>query len=155
MSNRILYIGYLLMFFMLGGCSQDDDVLSIVDLGSVSGCDAAKQTCSIAREGVSLSLRLGPDVQPLEPFPLQLEIDGVSVQEQSVSIDFRMVGMDMGINRYRLEAADNGQWRTTATLPVCGTNRMDWNALVEFTAEGQHYLLRFPFQVVTNRSGGA
>ena len=58
----------------------------------------------------------------LKPFDLTVQADGV----KQVYASFVMVGMEMGLNRYRLVAADNKVWRAKVILPVCVAGRRDW-----------------------------
>ena len=58
----------------------------------------------------------------LQPFDLAVQADGV----KQVYASFVMVGMEMGLNRYRLVAADNKVWRAKVILPVCVAGRRDW-----------------------------
>ena len=145
MSQRV---GVILIFtLVLLGCTSEDS--GVVELGTSVGCDAAKRTCKVAEEGLVVTLSLGPDVQALKPFPLLLEIEGKEVVTGSVIADFQMQGMDMGINRYKLQHVAE-KWEASITLPVCTASRMDWNAQIEFTADGVRYRAHFPFQAVAN-----
>lgn len=139
----------LLMAVLLGACS-DEQKVKVLDLGTVEGCDVARQSCSATRDGMIVDLTLGPEVIPLEPFTVRLQLDGdMLTQDESVTVDFQMEGMDMGLNRYRMRQ-EGEHWLATATLPVCTASRMDWYAEVEFAARGERYTLRFPFVVEAN-----
>lgn len=112
------------------------------------GCSIAQTTCR-ANGARSLEVQLVGDIQPLVPFEMTArfaEAAGV----RAVVVEFYMVGMDMGLNRYTLQpvADADGMWRGTVTLPVCLAGRADWYAEVRTeTAEGR-YLARFPFETV-------
>lgn len=137
----------LLLAISATGCTQGEDVIL---LGEAADCNAAKETCSVsAGEDIALSLALGPEVKPLEPFPVVLDVQGLQVEPQSLIADFQMRGMDMGINRYRLKKVGE-RWVSEVTLPVCTTSRMDWFATVEFSAHGQRYQALFPFETNSN-----
>lgn len=146
MSQRLSVI--LFFMLMLYGCDNQDKL--IVDLGRSVDCDAAVSTCSVKKEGFVVKLSLGPDVHALNSFPLILDIEGEEsdIAVDGVIADFQMQGMDMGINRYKLQSAE-GKWQGSITLPVCTTSRMDWYAQIEFMVEGVQYRARFPFQVGT------
>ena len=142
-------IACLLMVLLLGACGNEQKA-KVVDLGSVAGCDVARQSCSATRDGMIVDLTLGPEVKPLEPFTVQLQLEGEPITpDESVTVDFQMEGMDMGLNRYRMRH-EGPRWLATATLPVCTASRMDWYAEVEFAARGERYTLRFPFVVEAN-----
>lgn len=119
-------------------------------LGTASGCDAATKACEISAANIRLSLALGPNVKPLVGFPVRLRIEGGEVAEQSVSVDFQMKGMDMGMNRYRLQSIAPSVWQGHAILPVCSASRMDWLAIVEFSLSGRPYQAVFPFHTESN-----
>ncbi len=65
----------------------------------------------------------------------------------SVSVDFQMVGMDMGINQYPLRREANGTYQQMIILPVCTTTRTDWLALVSFNTTAGVYVVKLPFVV--------
>jgi hypothetical protein len=134
---------------LLSACDAAQEA-SLQQLGTASGCDAAVQTCQLNRHGISLTLALGPEVKPLVPFPLQLRIEAGGRTVQNVIVDFQMQGMDMGMNRYRLQPGTGAFWHGNATLPVCTAARMDWLAQIEFNLDGQPYRAVFPFHTEAN-----
>jgi hypothetical protein len=85
--------------------------------------------CAAAAGGRSMRLQLRGDVRPLRPFELVLslppEVKGLAAQ---ASVDFMMVGMDMGVNRYTLMPQPNGDFQGKVILPVCSIGRSDWVA---------------------------
>lgn len=139
---------FLLAMLIAGvGCTDTDN--TVVDLGAATGCDAAEMACTVKGKGITITLVLGPEVQPLKAFPVSLEIYGDQIEKGSVIADFQMQGMDMGVNRYRLLQRGE-QWIGSATLPVCSRSRMDWFAQIEFVREGKRHLARFPFHTEAN-----
>lgn len=135
---------------LLIGCSGEADRTPRM-LGTAADCDAAIERCTVKGGGITLRLELGPEVKPLVSFPLALTIDGAETNPQGVVADFQMQGMDMGMNRYRLQSTPPSTiWRGTAMLPVCTASRMDWLAYIEFTIDGQPYQAVFPFHTETN-----
>ncbi len=135
-----------LLSCMLSACSNSDIA---IELGNAKACDAAVMSCVVSNAGYTLTLQLGPDVKPLNPFATQLKIEGASDGGQDVVVDFHMVGMDMGLNRYRL-IRSNGSWVGKTTLPICTASRTDWNAIVEFVDAGKKYTANFPFHTDVN-----
>ncbi|MFW5936725.1 MAG: PAS domain-containing sensor histidine kinase, partial [Desulfosalsimonas sp.] len=65
-----------------------------------------------------------------------------------IRVDFEMVGMDMGINAYRLDRMADGEYREEVILPVCTTDRSDWLANLSIHSTSGAYLLRLPFILV-------
>lgn len=149
MIKHLLSFAILFMLVSLFGCNDEVEQTRKV-LGTASGCDAAIESCQIVNGPINVSLTLGPDVKPLVAFPVQLQIDGGEVIPHSVIADFQMQGMDMGMNRYRLQSLTQGKWNGKATLPVCTTSRMDWLAVIEFSLDGQPYSAIFPFHTESN-----
>ena len=110
-------------------------------------CDVTTDRCAIEGKdagtaaGLNLTLELGPNPAVMEPFTVTLTDWGdQDLQLDDAVISFSMVGMDMGLNRYRLEAQGDGVWQGQATLPVCAAGRRDWRAeLLLTTAAGERY----------------
>ncbi len=144
LSRKILCI--ILSGLTQFSCSEND---LPVNLGIAQSCDAAISVCEINVGGYSLALELGPDVKPLQPFNTVLKLHSSSKNVQNVVVDFRMIDMDMGMNRYRL--SNNGNfWSGSSTLPMCIASRTDWLAVVEFDDEGKRYTASFPFHTDAN-----
>lgn len=149
MMSSLRRIAMLLSLILLvTGCNNPGET-ALRQLGVSSGCDAALSTCVVNDGEIAVSLRMGPGVKPLQPFPLTLAISGAEPEEESVVVDFQMQGMDMGSNRYRLQPQLES-WEGTVTLPVCSVSRMDWLAIVEFTSGGETLQAVFPFHTEAN-----
>lgn len=111
-----------------------------------------------ALEGVGCDLSLGQighvivraprEIKPLKKFSLVVEPQGdASKSMGAVSVDFQMVGMDMGINRYPLPRSSDGDYAQNIILPVCTTTRTDWVADLSFTTTAGTYVAKIPFVV--------
>lgn len=120
---------------LLTACDSVGEQVAQGQLSEVTGCDVADSACTADfGEGHVLTLRLGPPVRPLTPFMVQADITGM--EARGVTVDFKMVGMDMGSNRYRLTPKE-GVWHGQTILPICTASRSDWTADVEVeTPEG-------------------
>ncbi len=110
-------------------------------------CDAAYQACVARGDALRLELVLGPPVIALEAFPVQLRVIAGDVLSEAaaVELEFGMVGMDMGQNRYRLERQSDSDWSGTALLPVCTMGRRDWLARVRLTDGARAWTAEIPF----------
>ena len=105
-------------------------------------CDARGNSC-VARLGeYRLNLRIDETVKTLQPFTLTITADGW--QPQQLAVYFSMQGMEMGLNRFRLQQTDN-LWQGQAMLPVCTQQRSDWLATVFVTHGGERYRAEFGF----------
>jgi len=147
--KRLWSLPVLFILLSLLGCDNEVEQTR-KELGTASGCDAAIESCQIVSGPISISLALGPDVKPLVSFPIELTIEGGGGYPQAVVADFQMQGMDMGMNRYRMQSSTQTVWRGKATLPICTASRMDWLAVIEFTLNGQPYRAVFPFHTEAN-----
>ena len=72
---------------------------------------------------------------------MQVTAKGLSTSDiEAVSIEYTMVGMDMGLNRFSLmpvtDARGQQRFEGEGILPVCVSGRVDWLANVQvITAE--------------------
>lgn len=124
---------------------QEATVLELRD----SDCRVDRSRCRAQGERLDISLFFSEGAPVMKPFPIKAEIEAHQrIKPQAVSVDFRMVGMDMGRNEYRLAPGKDGAWTGVAILPVCTTGRTDWQAVVEVRTEaGLRIQATFPFQV--------
>lgn len=93
-------------------------------------CDLHRTACAASlpsggRILFSLTPRPIPVVTPLE---MRVDIEGVTADR--VAVDFAGVSMNMGFNRSALTPSGEGRFTGQATLPVCVTGRMTWQATV-------------------------
>lgn len=94
----------------------------------VSPCNLNLQTCSVdLPQGGRMELGMEPRPIPtLRPIKLDMKLSGLDPEE--VEVDFAGVSMNMGFNRPQLAAAGAGRYTGEATLPVCVTGAMEWQA---------------------------
>lgn len=113
----------------------------------LSGCDLAKQACvATLPDGGQLEFSIGPRPIPsLKPLTLQATIKGSEVQK--VEVDFVGTDMKMGHNRPLLHGS-SGQFTGQASLPVCITGTMEWDATV--LIETGKLLVAVPFRFATH-----
>lgn len=106
-------------------------------------CDSAQGPCE-ARAGPLLArLNLLPPVTSLQPFEMHLQLEGVSARQAVIT--FTMADMEMGLNRFVLRPAQDGDWHGQAVLPVCSEGRKDWLATLTVVTDEGDYRLVFPF----------
>lgn len=105
-------------------------------------CDLMKGACQATFDQHTLSLVFLDKPSALKPFRVRLESD--SEQIENIVLDFKMPGMNMGINRYRLKKADRF-WHNQLVLPVCTLSRNDWLITVELEQEGILWITEFNF----------
>ncbi|HCA26910.1 MAG TPA: hypothetical protein DEP05_04595, partial [Betaproteobacteria bacterium] len=78
--------------------------------------------CAVTLAGRPVQVRFSAPPSALRPFDVR--VDALSAAR--VSANFRMVGMDMGRNRYQLVRESGGRWLAHVILPVCVAGRSDW-----------------------------
>lgn len=111
-------------------------------------CDLHRGACRVALpSGGSLSLSLSPRPIPvIAPLDMSVELEGASADR--VMIDFAGVSMNMGFNRPRLDPVQGTaghRFIGQATLPVCVTGRMTWQATVLVESGAQRIAVPYRF----------
>lgn len=121
------------------GLGSNNEVLLVPER-----CEFNGEVCTMLLPGeISLSVEIKGDVQPLSSFEVVLSSD----QLLNASVRFEMVGMDMGVNRYRLRKNRAGEnWQASVMLPVCTADRSDWVAYFDVGLKnGESYRLEYTF----------
>lgn len=110
---------------------------------AVSACDLNRGACQVELPGGGrLTAEITPRPIPvLKPLAVRLTVAGRRID--AVRLEFSGVEMDMGFNQSVLAATDGG-FVGTASLPVCVSGRMRWQAV--FHIEGPDGRLDVPFQ---------
>lgn len=98
-----------------------------------TSCDLRKSMCSVALPGGGKAmLSIAPKTIPvMKPLTLQVFTEGVSAS--AVEVVFVGIGMDMGYNHTKLEAADTktgNHFKGTIIIPICTQSQMEWEARV-------------------------
>lgn len=114
------------------------------------GCDLRQGPCvSRLPDGATIEFGIEPRTIPLLQ-PLQLQVRIAGLDAQAVEVDFQGVDMNMGYNRPRLTAAEQGRFSGAAVLPVCVREWMEWEALVLVHTDRGIVAAPFRFETVTN-----
>lgn len=109
------------------------------------GCDLHRGACGATLPGGGrVELAIAPHPIPmLRPLAVEVRISDVTASK--AEIDFAGVGMDMGYNRTALAATAPGRFSGSATLPVCITGAMPWQATVLLDVGNQRIAVPFRF----------
>lgn len=109
-------------------------------------CNLQQNTCGAPLpQGGRLRFSLTPRPIPVTaPLEMIVELDGIDADK--VAVDFAGVGMNMGFNRPTLAAAGSGRFTGQATLPVCVTGRMVWQATVLIESGRTRIAVPFRFE---------
>ena len=89
---------------------------------SVAKCADLNHGCRIVLSKKSVDVKFSALPSALKSFDLTVQADGV----KQLYASFVMVGMEMGVNRYRLINSGNNSWHAKVILPVCVAGRRDW-----------------------------
>lgn len=113
-----------------------------------SSCDLGKQACvATLPDGGQLEFSIEPRPIPsLKPLQLQATIRGSKVRR--VEVDLAGTDMKMGFNRPVLEER-NGRYSGLASLPVCVTGKMAWQATVLVETGKQLVAIPFRFEAAS------
>lgn len=112
----------------------------------LSSCNLAKQAClATLPDGGLLEFSIEPRPIPsLKPLTLQATVKNSDVRK--IEVDFAGTDMKMGQNRPALQGG-NGQFNGQASLPVCITGMMEWDATV--LVETGQARIAVPFRFAT------
>lgn len=100
-------------------------------------CSDPVAGCDFHHRGTPARVHFSELPVPLEPFTLSVTAPGSA----RVSVEFQMVGMDMGFNRYDLRSLPDGTFSSRITLPICVSGRRDW--LLYLQIDRKNYVLPF------------
>ena len=110
-----------------------------------AGCDLNSQTCGASlRGGGRIELSISPHPIPMVQ-PLTVEVRVVGLEAKKAEIDFAGIGMNMGYNRPELAPAGPGRFAGSASLPVCITGSMPWQATVLLETAQERISVPFRF----------
>lgn len=113
-----------------------------------------KPSCRVLlAESATMEFSLSPRPIPvLKPLQIEVRLDGIEARR--IEVDFAGTEMKMGYNRPRLEKGADGIFRGNASLPVCITGRMNWQATVLVETSKEHLAVPFQFETRKNNSAG-
>ncbi len=110
-----------------------------------AGCDLQRRACrAVLPDGGRVELAIAPRPIPMvKPLQVEVRLDGLVATR--VEVDFAGVDMNMGLNRPLLAPVAPGLYQGEATLPVCITGAMDWQATVLVETERARLAVPFRF----------
>ena len=123
-------------------------LLNVLDLN----CNPGKSVCAATNQDSSLTLYFPEQVHYLRPFIMQVTTKGFSnTVIEAVYVDYTMVGMDMGLNRFSLlpvtDAKGQQRYEGEGILPVCVSGRVDWLANVNIVTTEKVYEATFKLEI--------
>lgn len=133
----VIVVGYKLSPMLL----PKSDVTLVAD----PACNLHRGPCSVSLpDGGRLEFESRTRPIPMvTPFLVEARITGLSAR--SVAVDFTGVDMSMGLNRPVLQEVTAGRFVGEASLPVCVTGEMLWQANVLIETDSARYAVAFRF----------
>ena len=123
-----------------------------VELAVPADCGLHRGPCEMRMpDDGRLRVEFSHEPVPLQPFRVQVHAPDRAFD--AVTVDFQMVGMYMGVNRYTLTPQAEGLWSREVMLPVCATGRSDWLMYLRLEATGVAYVTALPFEAAAAREG--
>jgi hypothetical protein len=155
MTNKPLIVAIIALIIAISGAVGAKLWLRPNPANTVSAelnasCDLHAGPCtSILPGGGRIELSIEPRPIPLlRPLSLVVRVEGLDAR--MVEIDFTGVDMNMGYNRPELKRENGNRFTGQATLPVCITGRMEWQAMVLVTTND--IKAAAPFRFVTTHN---
>lgn len=155
MSNKSLVVTIVALTVAIGGAVGAKlwlrpDPVNTVSAALNTSCDLHAGPCvSTLPGGGRIELSIEPRPIPLlRPINLAVRVEGLDARR--VEIDFTGVDMNMGYNRPELKRENGNRFTGQATLPVCITGRMAWQAMVLVTTNDIRAAA--PFRFVTTHN---
>jgi hypothetical protein len=148
-KNFLIDAAFLLILLLIAAAGYwysplllpKSDVTALPD----PGCNLHLRTCGATLpDGGHIELSIVPRPIPMVQ-PLGVEVRVSGAEAKKVEVDFAGIGMNMGYNRPELPRADTGRYAGTASLPVCITGTMSWQATVLVETDRQRIAVPFRF----------
>ena len=119
---------------------------------TTADCNPVNIPCKAGDAQHGVTLHFPEKVAYLKPFRMRVTIHGFGQKEiEKVEVDFKMVGMDMGLNRFTLspsvDAKGNISYEGEGILPVCVSGRVDWLASTRVMTTHKNYEAVFELKV--------
>lgn len=148
-KNFLIDAAILIALILIGvaGYRYSPLLLPKSDIAAIPdpGCDLHRQACGATLPGGGrIELAIAPRPIPVVQ-PLTVEVRVTGMEATKAEVDFAGVGMNMGYNRPTLPAAAPGRFAGTASLPVCITGTMSWQATVLLETDRQRISVPFRF----------
>lgn len=124
--------------------------LTLINLES-ENCKIQTELCNYNIDGLRLSISSDKNIQYLKPFLISVNTStNYNSNVKKIQIEFKMNGMDMGVNRFLLSKKNINNkeiWQGKALLPICVTGRADWIAELSIYIKDSIYVIKLPVSV--------
>ena len=155
-KQNIIVIGLVFVAFVLlgiylpGMLDKIEDGEQPIEMVSVDkDCNVTRESCRAEVDGKVVHFMIHGPIYYLQHFDYELSLNGFEPNAITrATVEFDMLDMQMGLNRYIPQASEDGQtWRGVAVLPVCVSGRKDWRVTLVLETDTGNYRARFDFVV--------
>lgn len=118
--------------------------LTLID----ANCALDKRACTVqGQQGEQLTLSVLPKPIPVLK-DVQVTLQNVQGLGQLKQAEVTVEGVDMfmGYQSASLQATAKAPWQGTFVLPICSSNVMQWQLILDLQTTSGHYQAVFPFQ---------
>lgn len=106
--------------------TSNDEIILYAEMDS--SCNLNQSECLLRLDdGAEVVLSIEPRPIPVLK-PLELKVEIHNLKSEKVVVNFKSIGMNMGINKSLMQQTSPGVFSAKGMLPVCVRNRMSWNA---------------------------
>ena len=146
----IIFVMALIIIYALNN-KKEADLRQVIHI-SLDKCQSQLTGCVVKLNEFNIKLYFDKNIYYLKHFMISAISESTTNSKiESVYVDFKMKGMDLGINRFRLanssSSSDKQVWKGKAILPICVTGRVDWISEVEVVTKQYKYILSIPILV--------
>ena len=108
-------------------------------------CDLHRQACTVSPPaGGTVELAMGAHPIPMVK-PFRISVTTRNFSPSRVAVDFAGLEMNMGFNRVELASHNDGSHVGEASLPVCITGQMEWQATVLIETGSERIAIPYRF----------
>jgi hypothetical protein len=148
----LLLAGLATYHFVMSSKKEDKQPVLLLLETSEPDCNPVDNPCMAGDAQHTVTLHFPEDVAYLKPFKMRVTPQGFENEMiEQVIVDFKMVGMDMGLNRFKLSSdvdeKGNVYYEGEGILPVCVSGRVDWSANTQIITTHKLYQATFEFKV--------
>ncbi|MEJ2141722.1 MAG: hypothetical protein P8Y24_05100 [Gammaproteobacteria bacterium] len=152
-KHHILVAGLVIIIALLSSSFFPSDINNDKqqDAFSVYPCKSLVTGCKASVGNRNLEIRFPDNIVFLKKFPIEIRFPEKNTNLlDHVIVDFQMAGMNMGVNKYRLQQSEKNKslWIGEGVIPVCTTGRTDWQAIVSLKRGDDVQRVAFQFEVI-------
>lgn len=146
----LILLSVLLLYFSF---FKNKDVIDIVEKKIVKECFVQNKDCEVFIKNRKVKFSTDEHIYYLKPFFAKVLVeDKFGLNIESIKVEFKMKGMNMGLNNYSLNrfALENNKtmWKGKVVLPVCITGRKEWFVSYKIKFSNEIYTVIFPVNVL-------